>query len=139
MDLLFQGLHAEEAGEIFAVIVKYLLTATNLTPGEVEENVKHLPKGADTVRTTADVLREEGMHEGVIIGEQKGIVKGELKATQETLIDQASELYGPLPDMLSVKIRSIQSIDNLRILARKIIRTESLDEFTELVNKAALN
>ena len=64
---------------------------------------------------------------------------GELKNAQETLIEQASELYGPLPGMLSVKIRSIQSIDNLRVLARKIIRTESLDEFTELVNKAALN
>ena len=135
MELLFHGLQSEEAGEIFAVIVKYLLTATDLTPGEVEEKVKHLPKGADTVRTTADVLREEGMHKGAIIGRQEG----KLENAQETLIDQASELYGPLPGMLSVKIRSIQSIDNLRVLARKIIRTESLDEFTELVNKAALN
>ncbi|RQD67924.1 MAG: Rpn family recombination-promoting nuclease/putative transposase [Desulfonatronovibrio sp. MSAO_Bac4] len=137
IELLYQGLKAEEAGEIFGVIVKYLLTATDLTPDEVEEKVKHLPKGADTVRTTADVLREEGMHEGAIIGRQEGLIEGKLKNAQDTLIDLAAEVYGPLPGMLPVKIKSIQSIENLRALTRKIIRTESLDEFTELVDRAA--
>ncbi len=136
LELLFQGLQAEEAGEIFGVIVKYMLSATDLTPGEVEEKVKHLPKGADTVKTTAEVLEEQGYNKA-ILEKPQWVAEGELKATQETLIDQAIELYGPLPGMLQVKIKSIQSIENLRALARKIIRTESLDEFTELVNRAA--
>ncbi|RQD65414.1 MAG: hypothetical protein D5R98_03540 [Desulfonatronovibrio sp. MSAO_Bac4] len=87
------------------------------------------------METLADQWLRQGKHEGLIIGEQKG----KLENAQETLIDQASELYGPLPGMLSVKIRSIHSIDNLRILARKIIRTESLSDFTELVDRAAEN
>ncbi len=93
--------------------------------------------GDDVMQTIADMFRREGKHEGVIIGEQQGMVKGELKNAHETLIDQATELYGPLPGTLPTKIRSIQSMDNLRALARKIIRTESMEEFTELVNRAA--
>ncbi len=137
MELLYQGLKAEEAGEIFGVMVKYLLSATDVNPDEVEEKVKHIPKGADTVRTTADVLREEGiekgMQKGIILGRQEGGIEN----AQETLIDLATEQYGPLPGMISVKVKSIQSMENLRALTRKIIRTESLDEFTELVNRAS--
>ena len=65
--------------------------------------------------------------------------QAELKNARETLIDLAADLYFPLPEMLSVKIRSIQSIYNLRFLTRKIVRTESLDEFTEMVNRAVEN
>ncbi|WP_045214453.1 Rpn family recombination-promoting nuclease/putative transposase, partial [Desulfonatronovibrio magnus] len=129
MELLFQGLQAEEAGEIFAVIVKYMLSATDLTPREVEEKVKHLPKGADTVRTTADVLEEQGYNKA-ILEKPQWVTEGKLEATQETLIDLATEVYGPIPGMLQVKIKSIQSVENLRALTRKIIRTKSLDEFT---------
>ncbi len=91
------------------------------------------------METLADQWLRQGKHEGLIIGEQQGIVKGKLEATQETLIDLATEVYGPIPGMLQVKIKSIQSVENLRALTRKIIRTDSLDEFTELVDKAALN
>ncbi len=136
LELLFQGLQAEEAGEIFGITIKYLLTATDLTPGEVEEKVKHLPKGADTVKTTAEVLEEQGYNKA-ILEKPQWVEEGKLEATQETLIDLAAEVYGPLPGMLQVKIKSIQSIENLRALTRKIIRTESLDEFTEMVNRAA--
>ncbi len=136
MELLYQGLKAEEAGEIFGVMVKYLLSATDVNPDEVEEKVKHFPKGADTVRTTADILREEGYHKA-IMEKPQWEQKGELKNAKEMLIDLATEQYGPLPGMLSVKVKSIQSMENLRALTRKIIRTESLDEFTELVNRAS--
>ena len=37
------------------------------------------------------------------------------------------------------KIKSIDSIDNLRTLTRKVYKTQSLEEFTELVNQAAQN
>ncbi len=96
-------------------------------------------KGGINMETIADMLRNEGMQKGVILGEKEGIAKGELKNAQETLIDIATEQYGPLPGVIPIKIKSIQSIENLRALTRKVLRTDNLDNFTELVNRATDN
>ncbi len=135
LELLFKGLNAKEADEIFAILIKYLLVATDETPQAAEEKVKHLPKGGETVKTTAEVLRQEGYHEA-IKEKPKWEKQAELKNAQETLIDVATEQYGPLPGMLHEKIKSIQSLENLRALTRKVIKSQSLEEFTELVNRA---
>jgi hypothetical protein len=47
------------------VLIEYLLSATDISPTEVEEHVRHLPGGVETVKTTAEVLREEGYGLGV--------------------------------------------------------------------------
>jgi hypothetical protein len=60
-------------------------------------------------------------------------------SSQETLIDVAGDLYGPIPNNLQAKIKSISSIGSLRALTRKVHKTHSLEEFTELVNLAAEN
>ena len=62
--------------------------------------------------------------------------QAEIKATRETLIDVAGDFHGPLPNFLQDKIKSIESIDSLRTLTRKVYRTQSLEEFAELVNRA---
>jgi len=62
--------------------------------------------------------------------------QAEIKATRETLIDVAGDFHGPLPNSLQDKIKSIDSIDNLRTLTRKVYKTQSLEEFAELVNRA---
>ncbi|WP_040419549.1 hypothetical protein, partial [Desulfonatronospira thiodismutans] len=62
-----------------------------------------------------------------------------LEYARENLIDVAGDFHGPLPNSLQDKIKSINSIDNLRTLTRKVYRTQSLEEFTELVNRAAQN
>ncbi len=103
---------------------------------EIQRIVEKEFSGGDVMQTIADMFRKEGVQEGVILGEQQGMVKGELRATRETLIDLAAELYGPLPGILPIKIKSIQSIENLRALTRKIVRTSSLEEFSGMVNKA---
>src|SRR6056297_2092847 len=74
-ELLFHGLDSEDAGEIFRVLIKYVLSATEVSPKEVEESVKHLPGGVETVRTTADVLREEGYGRGRLEGRLEGKVE----------------------------------------------------------------
>ncbi|WP_083803981.1 Rpn family recombination-promoting nuclease/putative transposase [Desulfonatronospira thiodismutans] len=138
LELLFKGLDAKEAHEIFAILIKYLLIATDETPEEAEEKVKHLPKGGETVRTTAEVLEERGYNKAI---KEKPIWErqAELKNAKETLIDVAGDCHGPLPNSLQDKIKSIESIDNLRTLTRKVYKTQSLEEFTELVNRAAHN
>ena len=114
------------------MFVKYLLSATDVNPGEVEKRVKHLPKGEETVRTTAEVLRKEGYDKGVVLGEQHG----KLEATQETLIDVAGERYGLLPSVLEAKIKSIKSITTLKNLARQVAKLDRMEDFERLVNKA---
>ncbi len=118
-----------------SIILKYVLASGPLSEERVKEHTRRFPGGEDMVGVAAQEIRKNVLQ----VEKPHWVAEGELKNAHETLIDQASELYGPLPGMLSVKIRSIQSIDNLRVLARKIIRTESLDEFTELVNRAAHN
>ena len=96
-------MNTNRAGELFYVFVKYLLSATDVSPREVEKRVKHLPKGEETVRTTAEVLRKEGYDRGVVFGEQHG----KLENAQEMLTDIASEQYGLLPSVMEVKIKSL--------------------------------
>ncbi len=90
------------------------------------------------MKTTAEVLRQEGYHEA-IKEKPKWEKHAKVEYAQENLIDVAAEQYGPLPGMLHKKIKSIQSLENLRALTRKVIKTQSLEEFTELVNRAAQN
>ncbi|WP_232300560.1 hypothetical protein [Desulfonatronovibrio magnus] len=132
---LLESMEQRTALEYIDIFFRYLIKSSGyLYKEDYKKALDLIPEGGEKImETLADQWLREGEGRGLIIGEQKG----ELKNAQETLIDQASELYGPLPGTLSVKIRSIQSIDNLRILARKIIRTESLSDFTELVDRAA--
>ncbi|RQD64519.1 MAG: hypothetical protein D5R98_05020 [Desulfonatronovibrio sp. MSAO_Bac4] len=98
------------------------------------------------METIADMLEKRGYDRGYDTGydtayqeKPKWEKQAELKNAQETLIDVATEAYGPLTGSLHEKVKSIQSLENLRALNRKVIRTQSLEEFTELVNRAAQN
>jgi predicted transposase/invertase (TIGR01784 family) len=133
--LLHQGLNAEDAGEIFQVLIRYLLSATSVDPGEVEENVKHLPKGAETVKTTADMLREEGERRGVL----KGKVEGKVETAREMLIDALTERFGAASYGTLNRIHSIQSPDTLRILFKQVLRVNTLEEFKEQLFRATDN
>ncbi len=135
---LLESMEQRTALEYIEIFFRYLVKSSGyLSQEDYKKALELLPEGGEKImETLADQWLREGEDRGVILGKQEGLVEGELKNAHETLIDLAAEQYGPLPGMLPVKIRSIQSIDNLRVLARKIIRTESLDEFTELVNRA---
>ena len=99
-----------------------------------------IDEGEVYMGTIAEMFRREGREETELRFLQEQPLwekKGELKNAQETLIDIATEAYGPLPDMLHEKIKSIQTLENLRALNRKVLRTQSLEEFSELVSRAA--
>jgi hypothetical protein len=133
---LFQGLNAKEADEIFTVLIKYLLAATDETPEEAEEKVKHLPKGGETVRTTAEVLREEGYHKA-IQEKPKWIEQGELKNAQEMLIKSLKLRFDLVKPAVKEQIRSIQSVDTLNDLFELSFKCSSMEEFTERLNEVA--
>lgn len=138
LGLLFRGLSAEKAGELFYVFIKYLLSATDASPKEVENRVKHLPKGEETVRTTAEILREEG-YEMALRNKDKWVGEGKIEAAQEILIDLASEQYGVLPSILETKIKSIQSDVILRNLTRKVVRLNNISDFQKMLNQLTDN
>ena len=98
------------------------------------------------METLADHWMEQGAQEERQRAEEwlkqekgKWTEQAKLENAQETLIDVATEQYGPLPSILHGKIKFIQSQENLRALHRKVIKTKSLEEFTDLVNRAAEN
>ncbi len=134
---LLETLELRTAVEYIEIFFRYLVKSTgHLSQEDYKKALELLPEGGeDIMETLADQWMKQGEDRGVILGKEEG----RLEATQETLIDVAGDVYGPLSSSLQDKIKSIQSIENLRTLTRKVYKTQSLEEFTELVNRAAEN
>lgn len=124
--------------------LKVILQYLELTREEEEfDKIKKIAEteineGEEYMGTIAEMFRREGREE-TLLEKPQWIEHGKLENAQDTLIDVAADLYGPLSTSLQAKIKSIQSIENLRTLTRKIHKTNSFEEFTELVNRAAEN
>lgn len=130
---LLESMELRTALEYIYIFFRYLVKSTEyLTQEDYKKALELLPEGGEKIMET---LADQWLKEG----EDRGKEQGKLEYAQETLIDVAGDVYGPLPSSLQDKISSIQSIENLRTLTRKVYKTQSLDEFTELVNRAAEN
>ncbi|WP_045214048.1 Rpn family recombination-promoting nuclease/putative transposase [Desulfonatronovibrio magnus] len=136
--------------------VQLLLRYLELTRDEKEYiDIKkiaetEIDKGEVYMGTIAEMFRREGDERTKSEYENKikeyenqiNVLKNEwfghamLKNAQETLIDVAGDFHGPLPNSLQDKIKSIDSIDSLRTITRKFYKTQSMEEFSELVNRA---
>ncbi|MDZ7759599.1 MAG: Rpn family recombination-promoting nuclease/putative transposase [Desulfovermiculus sp.] len=143
---LLESLELRTAVEYIEIFFRYLVKTTgHLSQEDYSKALELLPEGGEKImETLADQWMEQGAQQERQKAEEwikqekpKWVEHGELKNSQETLIDVAGDLYGPLPGSLQEKIKSIQSIDSLRTLTRKVYRIQSLDEFTDLVNRAA--
>ncbi len=141
-DLLETIPDQEKAKQYLQAIVQYVAVSGPISLEKLGEYTRRLPGGDEAMQTAAQQIRQEVYkefqqeQEKLLVEREK---KGEIKNAQETLIDVATEQYGLLPGILHEKIKSIQSLENLRALHRKVIKTQSLEEFTELVNRAAEN
>jgi hypothetical protein len=145
---LLESLERRTALEYIEIFFKYLVkSAGYLEEEEYKKALELLPEeGEKIMETLADHWMEQGAQEERQRAEEwlkqekgKWTEQAKLENAQETLIDVATEQYGPLPSILHGKIKFIQSQENLRALHRKVIKTKSLEEFTELVNRAAEN
>ena len=130
----------DKVKQYLQAIVQYVAVQGPISLERLGEYTRRLPGGDETMQTAAQQIKKEAYNE-FMQEQEKMLVEREkhakLENSQENLIDVATEVYGPLPGSLYEKIKSIQSLENLRALNRKVIRTQSLDEFTELVNRAA--
>jgi predicted transposase/invertase (TIGR01784 family) len=123
-ELLFQGLNSKDAEEIFRVLIRYLLSATDEEPENAEEKVKHLPKGGETVRTTAEKLREEGEQRG----EKKG-VKGLKEAIEVGMAVKFPEEIETVMD----EVKKINDLDTLVEISKTIYTASDISEILALI------
>jgi hypothetical protein len=86
-----------------------------------------VPKGEEIVETTASRLRQEGINEGVLIGETRGI--------QIMLKELLLEKFGVIHPVLADKIEFIESTDALKGLFRQALKVESLQEFNRILDR----
>ena len=84
------------------------------------------------METLADQWIREGESRGFIRGERSG----EIKTTQNLIIESLAERFDVLGPGLTEKIKTIESIDTLQTLFRKTHRVGSIEEFKALVSKA---
>ena len=109
---------------------------------EIKEAVKSLPKGDETVETTAYQLRQEGKKQGIQIGEVIGEARAEAraeareaKAIQSMIHELLQERFGVIHPVLAGKVKIIESTETLKGLFRQALKTESMQEFNRVVDR----
>ena len=143
--MLRQAYPEMEPRDFLIALAQYLYFTRGSEEYEViNEIIQQESSGGINMETIADMLEKRGYDRGYDTGydtayqeKPKWEKQAKLKNAKETLLDVAGDFHGPLPNSLQDKIKSIDSIDNLRTLTRKVYKTQSLEEFTELVNRAA--
>ena len=68
------------------------------------------------------------------IGMEKGLQQGAQLEGQQMILDALDERFGELPESVSEAIHQIQDQEQLRLLLRQAIRSESLEEFQRALN-----
>jgi hypothetical protein len=85
------------------------------------------PDGDGPMKTTADLLREEGRAEGEARGEARGQTRGRTEGRTEVLLTLLRRRFGELPSPLVVRLAS-STIAQLDAIALRILDAKSLDE-----------
>jgi predicted transposase/invertase (TIGR01784 family) len=122
-----QALGSHTATEYIEIFFKYLTKASGvLEKHDFQKALSYLPEGGERVMNT---LADQWMEQG----EQKGLIKGEVKASQNSLITVAQAKFGTLHPELINKIRSIQTLETIQsLLTQAVIMNNAQDFFQEV-------
>jgi hypothetical protein len=137
---LYESLGEKTALEYIEIFFKYLVKATEVVGKEdYKRALKILPEGGMRVMTTlAEEWKQEGRQEILVKKDQwerEAEKKGEIRTTQEMIIEYIQDELDIPSQKLIDKIRAINSYDLLRGLFRKARKVNSLDEFVKEVEK----
>jgi hypothetical protein len=118
-------------------VIRYLLSAApknHATREDIKEAVVKVlsTRGGEIMYTIGDELREEGRKQGIEQGMQQGIIQ----TGRENVIDSLEARFDVVPESMIKSINQINDPAILRILHRKAVRVESLDEFTHILRLA---
>ena len=143
---LSKSLGQRTALEYIEIFFKYLVKSTeHLGQEDYKEALEFLPEGGEQImETLADQWQEQGAQkerekaeEWIKQQKDKWVGEGKLEATQDMVIDIASEQFGPLSANLESKIKTIQSVSTLKNLARQAVKLDNFDDFLHTVNRVA--
>ncbi|MBC2695735.1 MAG: hypothetical protein HF982_10770 [Desulfobacteraceae bacterium] len=80
------------------------------------------------------VLKEEGRQEGIQQGMQQGIQQGMQQSARESVIDILELRFEIIPKSILNRLNEIYDPSILKILHRKAIKVNSLEEFEQIIN-----
>ena len=127
---LFEVLEPKEAMEYILVFFQYLAKASEMVKEkDFEQALAMLPQGGQEIMNT---LADQWMRQGEVVGEQKG----ELKGVRTTLLNQAAAKFEYVPVGFSQKINAIEDIGTLNSLSLGLLKSDTLEAFEALVDKA---
>ena len=130
---LCKTLSGQTIMDYISIFYRYILRTTDsVTKKDMQHALNMLPQGGEHIMNT---LAEEWKQEGIIIGEQRGEQRGELKTVRQLLLFALQDRFDLLPQSAINDIKSIESFEALNELFRKTLRCESLDQFKGWINR----
>ena len=128
---LLQSLQSQakdDAGDYFRSLLEYLFqVGAPMTPEELEAIIQELKgvyeKGSEIMKSTVDMLREEGIQ----LGRQEGIQLGEAKALVRITLRLLRKKFGPLPNDIEEKVARMKPGD-LEIMIDEVLDYKSIED-----------
>lgn len=145
LQVLLRKEFAEQSEEIIRQFLAYLeQVQPEITPDALVREMETLPEGEETMQTFMERLSElayekaliKGKAEGIAEGIEKGIAEGEVKAARNMLRTLLNTRFEVVPMALSARLENIHDVAALNGLAAAVLKTDSLEAFEALVDKA---
>ncbi|MEK6454928.1 Rpn family recombination-promoting nuclease/putative transposase [Caldifermentibacillus hisashii] len=118
--------------EFFEITLRYVFNAVrDLTKKDMEQIVRQIettfPERSEVAMTLADILREEGMQEGL----EKGRQEGASQALAKNALQLLTEKFGALPEDLKEDIKEAD-LATLETILQNIIKYQSIDDVKKI-------
>jgi len=78
--------------------------------------------------TWADRMRAKYQKEGLEEGRQEGLQKGVVEGKRETLLRLLTKKFGTLPEVVTARVRALESADELDRYLDRVLTATTLDE-----------
>ena len=78
--------------------------------------------------TWADEIAEEARKEGLEKGLEKGRQAGLMAGKREALLRQLTTKFGPLPEKITSRVQTLDSLDELDVYLDRVLTAKSLED-----------
>jgi predicted transposase YdaD len=117
-----------------------MLAAMTIFSGLVSEKLPRvlLSRRRDIMIESAayDIIKKEGLQEGLQQGMQQGLQQGMIQEAQEGILDILEARFDVVPESIAEEIRGIEELGVLKALRRSSVKVAGFDEFRALLKRA---
>jgi hypothetical protein len=78
---------------------------------------------------------EQGLQQGIEQGLRQGLQQGSLEATREHILETLEARFRDVPKDILQSLREIRDPDALKLVFRKALRADSLDDFSNALSR----